>query len=145
MEQYAIWESSQTDRLLHLGCFVGPPMAMLVGGVVWVLAGPPTAATVTVGLWFFEVVLVALLTSWLSSKLEDGCLDRLDGFTSVPADDEVTIAAIQALPEALAGEERLHYVLAALLSRGGVEAGAVAEAVTRYRKFARDQERANRA
>ena len=51
--------------------------------------------------------------------------------------DDVTVAVLLAIPEALAGPERLHHVLSSLLIRGGVGAPEVTDAVKTYRSFAK--------
>ena len=87
-------------------------------------------------------MVVALWMAHLSSQLQRQGLERFDGFSTVPADDELTVTVLLALPEAIAGPERLHYILASLLTRGGVESAEVARAVDRYKKSARALEKA---
>ena len=137
MQEYAAWESHETDRLLHRGCVAGPLLAAFAGAVTWVFAGLPVALGLTVLLWTSDLAVVGLLSARLSTKLERGGLERFDGLSTVPTDDETAITALLLVPEALAGLERHHHIFASLLKRGGVEPERIAAAVQAYRAFAR--------
>lgn len=137
MREFAVWEGQETSRLLHRGCVSAPLLLLLSGGILWVFVGLPVALSVLIGLWTSNVVVVALLMSRLSANVERNALERFDGFAGLSTDDDVTVAVLLAIPEALAGPERLHHVLSSLLIRGGVGAPEVTDAVKTYRSFAK--------
>lgn len=142
MEAYAAWEASQTDRLIQGGCVGGPLVVLLMGAVVWVFAGAPVAVGTTVALWTSNLVVVAAAMAVLSARLERRALERFDELATVPTNDEITLSAVLSAPGALAGPERLHHIVASLLTRSGVEPAEVARAVDEYRRRAMEQEAA---